>query len=776
MSSVKVARRRTLLFSALAVVAGIVTISACSTEENPSAGTLSVAVSPSSINVAPGGTGNTSVTLTRGGSFTGPVGLSQSGAPAGIAVTFTPSTVPAAITASTVNVSIGAAVAPGSHAITISAEGDNVTTATTTLTVVVVGGEAGSITLAADPAAISVTAGAVAPVTSALTITRNAPFAGAVALSVTGAPGGVTASVSPASVAAGGTTATLSVTAAGSAVNGTYPLVVRGSGTGIADVTTTVNATVTGGSSAGASFAFAPASLPITAGGASGTSTVTITRTGSFAPAGALNLTLTGAPAGMTATVAPSANVTAGTAVVTVQATNAVAAATYNLTLTGTGTGIPNAVGTLPVVVSGGGGGGGTFTAAFCTADAPIWVAAQDGAGAWTRVNPTTGSTYSFTFASGKGGVAVVDTVGAGYDMTVVYGTVAEFQNYATAINVGNCGSKTVNGSVANVGNTEVATVTLGYASDFVIGATGTTYQLTDVADGNQDLIAARVDVGTFTTNKLILRRGLNPANNGSIPVLDFNAAEAFTPDAGTVTVSNLGADQASISAVYAGTYAATTLGVISTIESYTSASGAVAFTAVPLLQLQALDLQELVANATATNSMRTAGLFFRAPAAKTITMGAALSTPIVSKLVTGTNARPRVQLTGQADYNRLFMADYEQSTLDRSATVAATAAYFGGSPPATWDVTLPDLSGAAGWTPTWGLQNGTGITWTVTASGGTILFLDGNNIVDGNTFKSASVNSSTPLSVRAARTAPDRFSLFRNLATTVREELHPIR
>jgi hypothetical protein len=91
---------------------------------------------------------------------------------------------------------------------------------------------------------------------------------------------------------------------------------------------------------------------------------------------------------------------------VTGQASGAVAAGTYDLTLTGTGTGIPNAVGTLPVVVSGGGGGGG-FSVTFCAADAPSWVAQQDGSGAWTQVAGP-GPTYQFSFASGRGGIAFV--------------------------------------------------------------------------------------------------------------------------------------------------------------------------------------------------------------------------------------------------------------------------------------------------------------------------------------------------------------------------------
>jgi len=771
MPLIKLSRRRTLLLFSLAAVAGALSISACSSEDNPPAGTLAVAVAPTSINVAPGGTGNAAASITRGGSFTGAVTLSASGAPAGITVSFTPSEVPGSSNASTVNVAVGAAVVPGTHAITISAEGSNVTSATTTLTVVVVGAEAGAISLVASPTALSVAAGAAA-VTSTITITRTAPFAGAVGFTVTGAPAGVTASMNP--VSAPGPTSTLSVSATASAVNGTYPLVVRGSGTGIADATVTVNATVTGGASAGASFTFSPTPLPITAGGASNTSTVTIARTGTFAPSGALNLAISGAPAGLTASVAPNSNVTGATATITAQATGAVAAGTYDLTLTGTGTGIPNATAILPVVVSGG-GGGGSFTAAFCTADAPIWVAAQDGNGAWTRVNPTTGSTYSFTFASGRGGIAVVDTVGTGYDLNVVYGTVAEFTAFSTSVNLGGCGSKVVNGSVANVGASEAAIVSLGYSTAFVIPALSTNFQLTDVSDGGQDMIASRIDATTESANKLIIRRNQNIASGGSLALLDFNAAESFAPGTANVTVTGLGADHASILALYTGTYGST-FGIISSIGDYTT--GAVTYAAVPLLNLTAYDLQQLVANsedASNTHSTRAAGLYFRAPANRTIAMGAALSTPTVTKVVTAPNARPRVQLASQASYNRLFTASYDQGLSNRSASIAATAGYFSGLP-ATWDITLPDLSGAAGWSSTWGLQDGTAINWDVSAQGGAIQFLDGTTIVDGATFQSATITSATPLSLRAARNGKDRFSVTRQLTESLREQVNPLR
>jgi hypothetical protein len=82
--------------------------------------------------------------------------------------------------------------------------------------------------LAASPASAAVNPGASATATVSTAVTSGS--AQPVTLSVTGAPAGVTASVSPGSVTAGGS-ATLSVSTTPAAVPGTYPLTVTGTGT-----------------------------------------------------------------------------------------------------------------------------------------------------------------------------------------------------------------------------------------------------------------------------------------------------------------------------------------------------------------------------------------------------------------------------------------------------------------------------------------------------------------------------------------------------------------
>lgn len=597
-------------------------------------GTLALTVAPATISLEAGASGPATVTITRGGGFTGAVTLTESGAPLGITVSFSPVSVAAGATASTVDVGVDAAVAPGTYAITLSAAGTDVTTATATLTVIVIQpGASGSVALSVTPSALTVTAGGPAA-TSQIEVARTVPFAGAVALTatVTGAPTGVTATIDPQSVAPGSTTATVSVQAAVGAAAGTTPIVIRATGTGVTDATTTVNVTV---------------------------------------------------------------NIGSGT------------------------------------------------TVAFCAADAPVWVAVQDGSsGAWTRINPTSGSTYNLSFPSGRGGIATVDTVGSGTAFNVIYGTAAEFTSFASAANVGRCPSKSVNGSVANVGVTQIAQVALGYSQAIVIPAISTTFQLAAIAEGPQDLVAARSDPAS-ATDAIILRRDVDVPDNGTLPVLDFNAPEALAPATGNVAVSNIGSDDGIVQTVFYGV-AGSAFGVLGSATGFTSTSGAKPYQALPLASLEPGEVQLLTAFAANGTATRTAGRFFRSPVDYTIVLGPTLSTPTVTKAAATPYARPRVQLASQAEYNRTVMAFFSQSGLDRTVNLTATSGYFGGAP-TTWDVTVPDLSAVTGWDNAWGLQDGTGIDWTVSTQGGSIALFD-PSITEGATQQSASSSSSSPL------------------------------
>jgi len=394
-------------------------------------------------------------------------------------------------------------------------------------------------------------------------------------------------------------------------------------------------------------------------------------------------------------------------------------------------------------------------------------------------VPPNSGTTtYEFSLPSGKGGIAYVYTLAYfGYTATflaVGYGSLAEFTaGGLSTVDVGTvCGSRTVNGSVANVGATEYATVTLGQSGGYAIPGFGTfpLYQLSNVGIGPQDLFAGRFALSGTTVglNKVILRRALSPADNSTLAPLDFDA-EGFVPVSANVTVTGLGADSGFVASQFAarpGSGLIQAGGVLSEF-SYRAASGAQPYAAIPLAQLDANDIQYLDVSTGGATAGRGTFQYFRNPLNQTIALGPYLNTPTVTKLVTAPNARPRVQLASQPEYNRSISIVFTQSTLSGAVLVGATPGYYGGVP-ATWDLTMPDLSAAAGWNSAWGLQDGTPIDWAVLAEGGTILGLD-LTITDGSRSMFATQSSSAPLNVRALRTGLDGFVPGRRLLDAFR-------
>lgn len=203
-------------------------------------GTIAIALSPTSGSAPQSGSTTTNVTITRT-SFTGAVALTAEGLPAGVTAAFNPPSVTA--TTSVLTLTVGAAVVAQAYQLTIRASTGGTTadaTAQFTLTVTATGG-GGGFTLSASPTALTAAQGTGG--TATITIARTGSFTGAVALTLEGAPNGLTSGFSPASVT--GTTSTLTLTAANNATVGTHVLTIRGTGTGVAQQATTVQLTIT---------------------------------------------------------------------------------------------------------------------------------------------------------------------------------------------------------------------------------------------------------------------------------------------------------------------------------------------------------------------------------------------------------------------------------------------------------------------------------------------------------------------------------------------------
>ncbi len=182
--------------------------------------------------------------------------------------------------------------------------------------------------LSASPSSVSIQQGNAGSTT--ITSTAVGGFNGAVALTASGQPSGVTVSFNPASITGNGTS-TMNITVASTATAGTYPITVTGTSGGTVE-TTTVQLTVTGTAPA-YSLSASPTTLSIKPG-SSGSSTITVAGTGGFS--GSVSLSASGEPSRVTVSFSPSSVTGSGSSTMKVTVNSRAAAGTHTITITGT--------------------------------------------------------------------------------------------------------------------------------------------------------------------------------------------------------------------------------------------------------------------------------------------------------------------------------------------------------------------------------------------------------------------------------------------------------
>jgi len=190
--------------------------------------------------------------------------------------------------------------------------------------------------LSAPASAVVLTGATSANYTVSTSVSQGTP--GAISLSATGLPSGVTANFAPASGSDAFST-TLTFTATGAAVPGTTTVTVTGTDASSVSHSQTISLTVAGNNDFGISRS--PASASVT-GGAGPSSPVTVSTTILTGAPGTIALAATGLPTGVTASFA-AASVAAGagtTVTFTADATAVSGAAT--VTITGTSSGSPS--------------------------------------------------------------------------------------------------------------------------------------------------------------------------------------------------------------------------------------------------------------------------------------------------------------------------------------------------------------------------------------------------------------------------------------------------
>jgi uncharacterized membrane protein len=306
----------------------------CSTTQTPD---FTVAASPSSLTIAQGSNGTSTITVSSLNGFNAATTLTASGLPTGVTAAFStnPVTPPANGNAtSTLTLTASSTATTGTATVTITGTSGTTThTATITLTV----NPPPNFTIGASPSSLTINQGSNG--TSTITITSQNGFNSPTTLSASGLPSGVTAAFSSNPVtppANSSATSTLTLTATSTATTGTATVTITGT-SGSTTHTTTITLTVNTAAQPNFTIGASPSSLTIAQGG-NGTSTITITSQNSFNSA--TTLSATGLPSGVTAAfstnpVTPPAN---GSATSTLTLTASATATTGSATVTITGT------------------------------------------------------------------------------------------------------------------------------------------------------------------------------------------------------------------------------------------------------------------------------------------------------------------------------------------------------------------------------------------------------------------------------------------------------
>jgi hypothetical protein len=205
--------------------------------------------------------------------------------------------------------------------------------------------------VSASPTTVSVAQGGSKTTTVSTTVSGG--FNSAISLSASGLPAGVTASFSPASIAAPGSgSSTLTFTASSTATVGTSTVTINASGGGISH-STTVSLTVSSTATPDFSLSASPTSLSVAAG-SSGSSTVSTSASGGFNSA--VSLSATGLPTGVTAAFNPTSIAApgSGSSTLTFTAGSTAAAGTSTITINASGGGVSHSATVSLTITSGG--------------------------------------------------------------------------------------------------------------------------------------------------------------------------------------------------------------------------------------------------------------------------------------------------------------------------------------------------------------------------------------------------------------------------------------
>lgn len=205
------------------------------------AASITVSTAAPTLSVTQSASGTAALTLGRT-NFGGDVALTAEGLPTGVTATFTPASLTAGATSSSLALEASSTAALGAATVTVRARGAGVTDVTTEIALTVAAPLVNpSVTLTTTPGTAAIIAGQSA--SSVIGIARAGGFAGGVTMTVTGAPTGMTTTLSVANPVTA-STLTFGVATLTSVVPGPYTLTLRANATGITEAMTTYVVTV----------------------------------------------------------------------------------------------------------------------------------------------------------------------------------------------------------------------------------------------------------------------------------------------------------------------------------------------------------------------------------------------------------------------------------------------------------------------------------------------------------------------------------------------------
>lgn len=390
----------------------------------------------------------------------------------------------------------------------------------------------------------------------------------------------------------------------------------------------------------------------------------------------------------------------------------------------------------------------------FCSDNTPTFMALENDGGNWTRVAPDAQGTFAFQ-ATPRFTLAIVHQSGTEFSTEYVFATPADLSALNGVSCVEQAGSRSLNGSISGVPAGSAAMLSMASSFEYVESPL-TSYSIAGLPPGTIDLIAHREVRGTnaVVPDRVIVRRAQDRTSGSTMPVLDFNAAEAQTTASHGFTTSGRSTSE--------NTTALLTFSTLSTRRHslslpITVTGGLQTIYGIPGPLTQAGDYHELEVFADGGTTYRGEVHYYRSPVNRSVSLGATLTNPTLTTVATSPGLRLRTQLTSQLEYGAFVSVSHVQPS--RQVVLTATNSWYGGTP-ATWDLTIPDLGGVPGFPTSARLQSGAGTDWYVDAYGGTggpAAFF--GSPADGAILHFAGRAFTTSASQQARAAASDRFS-----------------